>query len=145
MTKLSIVFRQTPRLNKDRVSKVVAFEELWYHECQAIGCRRYAELGLTPGEQGAIRVIPSSDAINSTCAIANAITRLMLDVGLMRCSLAAVYVPADAIDGVTNDLGKFNFLPYTPAPDQAVRSSMALFIASDPPGIKHYLYYYTGQ
>ncbi|MDR3616973.1 MAG: hypothetical protein P4L53_25670 [Candidatus Obscuribacterales bacterium] len=144
MTKLSIIYRQTPRLNQNRISQVVQFEDLWYHNCAAIGCRRYHELGLTPGEQGVIRVIPSDDANNSTCAIANAVTRLMLDVGLMRCSVAALYVPVASIDSVLADFAKFNFLPYQPSPDNAIRSSMTIFVASDPPGVKKYLYY-NGQ
>ncbi len=143
MTKLSVAYRETPRLkqNANRNTDVVQFEELWYHDCSAIGCRRYCPLGLTPGEQGIIRVIPSDDASRSSCAIANAITRLLLDVGLLRCSLTAVFVPLDAVDAVISDFAKFNFQYLTPSPEKAVQSSMMLFLSSDPPKVKRYLYY----
>jgi hypothetical protein len=146
MTKLSIVYKQTARLNQNqnRNTDPVQFEDLWYHDCSAIGCRRYAELGLTPGEQGAIRVVPSDDASRSSCAIANAVTRLLLDVGLLRCALSAVYVPIEAVDNVVSDFGKFNFVSQTPAPEKSVKSSMMLFLCSEPPRVKKYLYY-VGQ
>jgi hypothetical protein len=143
MTKLSVVYRQTARLNQNqnRNTDPVQFEDLWYHECSVVGCRRYNPLGLTPGEQGAIRIIPSDDASQSSCAIANAVTRLLLDVGLLRCALTAVYVPIDAVDAVVADFAKFNFVSQTPSPEKSIRSSMLLFICSDPPRTKKYLYY----
>jgi hypothetical protein len=141
MTKLSVVSRETPRLQKDRTTKVVQYEDLWYHDCNAIGCRRYSELSLTPGQQGTIRILPSEDANNSACAVANALTRLILDVGLLRCSLSVVYVPDGMLDEITNDLAKFNFFPYNARPDHPIRTSMVLCLISDPPGQKRSLYY----
>src|ERR1700679_3666790 len=43
MTKLSVIYRQTARLNQNqnRNTDPVQFEDLWYHECRVIGCRRY--------------------------------------------------------------------------------------------------------
>ncbi|HEY9754490.1 MAG TPA: hypothetical protein V6C97_04995 [Oculatellaceae cyanobacterium] len=141
ITQLTITYQETPRLNQNRVSKTVQYEDLWYHNCHAIGCRRYNVFQIEPGEQGAIRFVPSADASNSGCAIANATTRLLLDIGLNKSSLAAVFVPADAVGEVTTQFEQFNFHPYTPQPDHGIKAAMALFICSEPEGTKQYMYY----
>jgi hypothetical protein len=141
ITQLTVTYQETPRLNQNRVSKTVQYEDLWYHDCKAIGCRRYNVFQIEPGEQGAIRFVPSADASNSGCAIANATTRLLLDIGLNKSSLAAVFVPADAVGSVTTQFEQFNFHPYTPQPDHGIKAAMALFICSEPEGTKQYLYY----
>ncbi len=141
ITQLSVTYRETPRLNRDRVSKTVQYEDLWYHDCHAIGCRRYNVFQIEPGEQGAIRFVPSQDTTASGCAIANATTRLLLDIGLNQSALAAVFVPADAVGSVTSEFEQFNFHPFTPKPDHGLKAAMSLFICSEPEGTKQYLYY----
>lgn len=141
ITQLSVSYRETPRLNQNRPGKTVQYEDLWYHDCKAIGCRRYNVFQIEPGEQGAIRFVPSDDTTEAGCAIANATTRLLLDIGLNQSSLAAVFVPSDAVGNVTTQFEQFNFHPYRPRPDRGVRAAMALFICSEPDGSKQYLYY----
>ena len=141
ITQLSISYRETTRLNKNRVSKTVQYEDLWYHDCKAIGCRRYNVFQVEPGEQGAIRFVPSQDTTAAGCAIANATTRLLLDIGLNQSALAAVFVPADAVGSVTSAFEQFNFHPFTPSPDHGIKGAMSLFISSEPAGTKQYMYY----
>lgn len=141
VAKLSITYRQTPRFNKERELKMFTYEDLWYHEGSAVGCRRYHELKLNRGEQGAIRIMPSQDADNEPAAIANAITRILLDVGLNRSSVASVFTPKNALKDITYELEKFNFVPYVPRPDSGVRGQLSLFLSSDPPGQNQYLFF----
>lgn len=145
ITQCSITYKETGRLNKSKAGVVVKYEELWYHDCNAIGCRRYNLLKIEPGEQGIIRFLPSYDANRSACAIANVSTRLLLDIGLNHCALSAVSVPVGTISDVVGAFEKLNFLPFIPKPDTGVSASMAIYICSEPFGEKRYLYYSGSQ
>jgi hypothetical protein len=144
ITQLRVTYRETPRSTSSQAGTTVQYEDLWYHNCQAIGCRRYNVFQIKPGEQGCIHFLTSSDTSGAGCAIANASTRLLLDIGLNSSALAAVIVPADAVNSVITQLEQFNFQPFVPKPDVGVKSTMSLFVCSEPVGVKKYLYY-SGQ
>jgi hypothetical protein len=144
ITQLRVTYRETPRSSSSQAGTTVQYEDLWYHNCQAIGCRRYNVFQIKPGEQGCIHFLTSSDTAGAGCAIANATTRLLLDIGLNSSALAAVIVPTDAVNSVIQQFEQFNFHPFVPTPDKGVKATISLFICSEPVGIKKYLYY-NGQ
>jgi hypothetical protein len=145
ITQLRVSYRETPRSTNSQVSTSVLYEDLWYHNCQAIGCRRYNLFQIKPGEQGCIHFLTSSDTTGAGCPIANATTRLLLDIGLNNSALASVIVPVDAVNSVVSQFEQFNFHSYVPKPDVGVKATMNLFVCSEPVGVKQYLYYDGGN
>jgi len=135
LNKLSIEYRLAPRLNNG-IQKALAYEDLWYHENRAIGCRRYHSINLPRSYQGAIRIRPSEDASKSDGAIANAIARLLLDVGLQEGVVSIVFVPKDIFAGVQIQLCKLGF---THSPSSS--SAISLFLFSDPASARKTLYF----
>ena len=121
---LSAAYRMAPRFSKDGNAETYPYEDLWYHEGRAIGCRLYHRLNTPQYYQGAIRIVPSKDASQSPAAIANAIVRLMLDIGLRKCVLTVVFVPRDIFHEVQDNLTKFGFFPN--------QGTIPLFLFSDP-------------
>ncbi|MBS2001526.1 MAG: hypothetical protein JST44_08465 [Cyanobacteria bacterium SZAS LIN-5] len=144
VSKVKVAYRLTPRLGRERSSyAAVAYEELWYHECRPIGCRKVHTLDIDSGQQGVIYFRPNRNMGNSHCAVANAIVRLMLDTGLKQAMVSTVYVPADIFDLVRSDLGQFNFFPYEIQPETGIRSTMHIFLQSQPSGRESSLFYFT--
>jgi hypothetical protein len=145
ITQLSVTYQETGRWDPASKGPVIKYEDFWYHKCDPIGCRRYNFFKVAPAGQGIIRFLASGDTSNSSCAIANAATRLLLDIGLNHCSLAAIFVPVDSIDAVSGAFAKLNFLPFTPSPEHSINASLVIYISSEPLGEKRYLYYSGGQ
>lgn len=145
ITQLTVSYQTTGRWDPSEKGKVVKYEDLWYHNCDAIGCRRYNLFKVPPTGQGMIRFLASPDTNRSSCAMANAATRLLLDIGLNHCSLSAIFVPTSAIDDVTNAFTKLNFVPFSPKPEVGVPGALAIYICSEPIGERRHLYYAGGQ
>jgi hypothetical protein len=145
ITQLRVTYRETPRSTGSQAGTTVQYEDLWYHNCQAIGCRRYNLFQIKPGEQGCIHFLTSSDTSGAGCSIANATTRLFLDIGLNNSALASVVVPVDAVNSVISQFEQFNFHAFVPKPDAGVKATLNLFVCSEPVGVKKYLYYNGGQ
>ena len=137
LAKLSCEYRLTPRLNQDGIAHPTHYEDLFYHEGKAIGCRMYNRLNIPQNYQGAIRVVPSRDASASPAAIANAISRLLLDIGIKKAVLTVVFVPRDIFNDVKDSLSQFGFFPIAGGP-------VPLFLFSDPYGLRINLYYRNG-
>ncbi len=108
LTKLAVSYRLNPRFGEE-AGKFVKYEDLWYHDGHAIGCRRLNELDIPATYEGAIRIIPSTAASSNSGAISGGIVRLLLDIGLKNCVLNAVFIPRDAYGTIINDLTRFNF------------------------------------
>jgi hypothetical protein len=134
MSKLSADYRLTPRLSPDGTARPTRYEDLYYHEGKPIGCRLFNRLNIPANYQGAIRIVPSKDASESTAAIANAISRLCLDIGVRKAVLTVVFIPADIFSDVKDSLTQFNFYPTQGGP-------IPLFLFSDPYGQRANLYY----
>src|SRR5262249_16720335 len=133
MSKLSAEYRLTPRLNSDGLAHPMPYEDLYYHEGKPIGCRLFNRLNIPQNYQGAIRIVPSKDASESTAAIANAISRLCLDVGVRKAVLTVVFVPANIFNDVKDSLTQFGFW-------QTEGGPIPLFLFSDPYGQRCNLY-----
>ncbi len=143
VSKVKVYYRLTPRFGRERGSYApVAYEELWYHECRPIGCRKTHSLDIDSGQQGVLHFRPNKNFGNSHCAVANAIVRLMLDAGLKQAMVSCVYVPADIFDQVQSDLGQFNFFPYELKPETGIRSTMHIVLLSQPTGRESSLFYF---
>ncbi len=136
MSRLYVDYRMTPRLNVENKKQPISYEEVWFHEQHAVGCRRYHILDLPAGYQGAIRVVPTPGAIANGGAVANCIARLALDVGLRKCIVTVVFVPQDIFEQVSSHLTDFGFSLGEDNSGQAV----PLFLFSDPAGLKSTLY-----
>jgi hypothetical protein len=134
MSKLYTEYRLTPRLCPDGLAHPNHYEDLYYHEGKPIGCRLFNRLNIPQNYQGAIRIVPSKDASESTAAIANAISRLCLDIGVRKAVLTVVFVPADIFSEVKNSLSQFGFYTTQGGP-------IPLFLFSDPYGQRANLYY----
>ncbi len=128
----------------DKGTQSVRYEDLWYRRCDVVGCRRYHTLGLRKGEQIAIRVRHKSSQPSAaeTCAVANAVVRLLLDSYLNHNMVSAVLIPADTFSSVAQELHHQNFFPAGPdTPDQPVYASIILHLFSEPPGQEQVMHY----
>jgi len=140
VTSVKISYRVNPRLAVGKVDSVIAYEDLWYHEHIPIGCHRYGKLGLKQSWQGSICVLTDSDGRWSSPALANAIVRLMLDVGLTDCITVFVFVPPSMITSICSDLGRFGFLPTTDT-SLSTESVVHLVVSSGDPNDRVFLIY----
>ncbi len=97
--------------------KAQVYEELWYHIGKAYGMRRYSTLQI-PEEQAAIYFHSEEmqGISNHIDAAANCVVRLLLDIVVSRGTLAAVLVPEECIDPLSNSLRQFNFVSLDQSP-----------------------------
>jgi hypothetical protein len=106
---MEVNYRIAPRLNQGNSNNQVHYEDLWYHDARAVGCRKYCKLPFKNEWQGAICVPATADATNHPGAIANAIIRLLLDVNLIKCTLVVVLAPPGQESVICDQLGQFKF------------------------------------
>jgi hypothetical protein len=112
LTKLLISYKMNPRFSKTP-TPFIEYEELWFQQGRAIGCRRLHNLDIPATYQGAIRIIPSTDASENSAAISGAIPRLVLDLALRNCVISMLFVPKDIFQDVIDGLSRHNFYPST--------------------------------
>jgi hypothetical protein len=118
------------------------YEEFWYHGGRAIGLRRYQDAPMPQNEQGAIffRYPSQTDVSNYPAATANCAARLLMETLLKRSIVAAVIVPGDCFEQISDALRTLAFLPVqrgSGGNDQ----SLTLRLLSEPPGMERYFYY----
>lgn len=101
--------RMTPRITRNTSNDQTHYEDLWYHESQPIGCRRFCKLPFKEGLQGAICVSSTEDSFNNPAPIANAIVRLLLDVYANTDMLVVVLAPPSQESAICDQLGQFKF------------------------------------
>ncbi len=144
LSKVKVTYRLTSRFGRQRASfDPVWYEDLWYHECKPVGCRKAHTLGVESGQQGVIHFRQTKDIAENHCAVANATVRLLLDTGLKSAMLSSVIVPVEIFDLVKGDLGQFNFFPYQIQPDTGISATMHIDLQSEPRGREASLYYFT--
>lgn len=146
VSKVVVHYRLTPRFGRQRASyDPVFYEELWYHDCKPIGCRKVSQLNIENGQQGVIHFRPFKDMYSSHCAVANAAIRLLLDTSLKKAMLSCIIVPDEIFANVQSDLGQFGFFPYQIQPDTGIAATMHIFLQSQPSNYESSLYYFKGQ
>jgi hypothetical protein len=144
LSKVKVTYRLTSRFGRQRASfDPVWYEDLWYHDCKPVGCRKVHTLDVESGQQGVIHFRQSKDIAQNHCAVANATVRLLLDTGLKSAMLSIVIVPGEIFDQVKSDLGQFNFFPYQIQPDTGISATMHIDLQSEPRGREASLYYFT--
>ncbi|HEY9677179.1 MAG TPA: hypothetical protein V6C76_04195 [Drouetiella sp.] len=141
-----INYRLTNRFGRERASyDPVFFEELWYHDCSPIGCRKAHNLNIDAGEQGVIYFKPSKDIYANHCAVANTTVRLLLDCMLKKSMLSCVIVPDEIFAQVQSDLGQFGFYSQEIKPDTGIAATMHIMLMSQPSSKEASVYYFKGQ
>lgn len=141
LTQLLITYRINPRFKTiANAGQHLNYEELWYNEGQVVGSRRLALLNIPATYQGAIRVVPSSTDSSNDKPVANAIVRLLLDLGLKYCPLNGAFVPTDIFEPVINDMPD-NHFKTTPPPPSNNGKRLAITIYSNPMGSYKTLFY----
>jgi len=121
----------------------IKYEELWYHDGQTLGMKRYGDIYPGPMEQGAIyfRAMHGTDSVcNYTKSVANAMVRLTMDTYMKRSIMAGAIVPIDCFDQISSDLGFFNFFLMEVATG-GIGENMSLHLQSYPKGKDKYFYY----
>jgi hypothetical protein len=131
LVKLSISYRMNPRFSK-APTKFIDYEELWYQEGRAVGCRRLHNLDIPGTYQGALRVVPSPDADEHSEAVSGAIPRLVLDLALRNCVISMLFVPKDIFYNTISGLSRYNF--YQSTSGAAGATSIHLLFVSNPLG-----------
>ncbi|MBX9695426.1 MAG: hypothetical protein K2Z81_23780 [Cyanobacteria bacterium] len=122
----------------------VRYEDLWYHEWQALGCRRYHELDLGTSAQIAIEIKHQPESSQpQNAAAANAALRVMLDVFAGRNSVACLIVPDDDMKSIGLYMEKAGFrMGNEPPPEQPIACSLLIPVQSKSGQNRQVLYYY---
>jgi hypothetical protein len=123
----------------DEVTKSESYEDLYYSNKHAIGCRRYRPLGLTEETRGEIRVVNTSTSglkESEAYAAANAVERVFLDLYARNCMAVDITVPRDSFASVVNGFYQNGFTANNRVGCSNGRESptITLRIVSDPPG-----------
>jgi hypothetical protein len=119
-------------------ARAVLYEDLWYHDGQPIGCRRYSQMTIKQFDRrGTIFLKPGKDASANTPAVANAIVRLTVDLNVHDVSAAAVIVPEEVHRQLISD---FSALSFFKRPVQS-GAQVNIRLVSNPRVFDEYLYY----
>lgn len=95
----------------------VPYEDLWYHDGQPIGLKRYSTLQLNRYQPGTIFVNASPEVSANTIALANTIIRLSVDT-VASGSEASVVVPEELHRQLITDFGTYGFRKRSPRSGQ---------------------------
>ena len=113
------------------------FEDLWYHEGDALGCRHDTNLQIEPGKLGALVIRSGMDNQDSP-AIADALVRLTLELQILSTPVSAVMIPSYLYDSVSDQLARFNFRTNT---TMDVGCQLNIHLISYPVGKSAYYYF----
>lgn len=84
-----------------------SYEDLLYVREQAVGCRRWNHLDITPGTAGIVQV--QKVERDQFYAVTNALERVCLDLCLGKCMTKYIKVPLESFDGIVNELSRSGF------------------------------------
>lgn len=130
--------------NKEEKEPPVDYETLWYHEWQALGCRRLHTLDIPVGNQITLEVRHRYGLVQmaEAQAAANAILRLYVDAFAQRNCISSIIVPDESISLIANEMGHAGFYVAPPAPpDQPVICPIILTLVTKSGANKQILYY----
>jgi hypothetical protein len=136
----------TYRLNPLRFKKIpnsgqhLFYEEIWYHIEQVVGSHRQNNLDIPLGSQGIIRVLFSEGLPNNDKAVADAIVRLLLDLGLKNCYMNGAFIPTVAYQTVISDMPPIHFF-FNPPPNIPQAQQISLTLLPNPTGPAKTVYY----
>lgn len=119
------------------------YEDIYYVHSQAIGLRRYKELGIRPGTPGQIKVQIGESAVRDeeAHAAANATARVFLDAAVKKSALKSIVVSRDNFDLYIQGLQRYGFRPVRSQPGSFISATFIMSVFSDPPGRRESLGY----
>ena len=124
-------------------SEVTRYEKLWYHDWQALGCRRQNALDLGGTSQVAIEVKHKGGSPAQSAAAANATLRIILDVFSKRSSVATIIVPDDDMQAFGMNLARAGFrMEPEPPPEVPITCPMSISIQAKNSGFRQMLFYF---
>lgn len=118
------------------------YEELWYHKGQPVGCRRFSALAVDSGERVLLKVRAdlSTPPLERAGAAANAVVRILTDLAVKSSGATGVIIPLDIFDLVVRELERFGFFKLDARPDMGIRSTVNIYLLSEPQGQKAHVY-----
>ncbi len=118
------------------------YEDIFYSQQQAIGCRQYHALPATPGTAGVIAITTlSNNDQQQGYAAANAALRTYLDLALQKSSVRLMTVAPEYFSNLIQALGQYGFQPLHIVPDQPFKAKVVLEVMSGQSGPVQYLFY----
>jgi hypothetical protein len=148
IVKVSVTYREITTGEDGKDSQSAAsyeqpYEDLYYHGCDPVGCRRYTELDLDRDLPGRIKVThkEGSGSQREACAAANAICRLLLDCYVLGEAPARVIAPETSYSVIAQELRRMNFFPYEIRPDEPLRANITMSLWSASGSGHENLYY----
>jgi hypothetical protein len=136
---LAPIIRTTIYCNQ--ADQSIHYEDLYYSNGQAIGCRRFHSLGPTPGTAGVIAINLSSNDQPQSCAAANAAIRAYLDLYLQKSAVKKITISAASVDNLIQGLQQCGFQPFEIVPDKPFKAKIVLEVYSIETGRIQYLFY----
>lgn len=85
------------------------YEDLWFHDGAAIGCRRYIDLPDIGGQTGELLIADTEDVEVQLRSVVNAVVRLMLDLGLRDSVVLDAVAPDNLYDECSEELSHMSF------------------------------------
>jgi hypothetical protein len=142
ITRVFIDYRLCPRpRNKSMSLDRTKFQDLWYHDEQAVGCRRYNDIIMPNQEQGCLYIPPDPLVQSSVKSLTNAVIRTVLELYARKAIITAICVPKDQFDAFVSALGQMNFFRLDVAVPGGPGENMTLHVVTNPKGIERYFYY----
>lgn len=131
LTKAAVSFSEQPN------SASKPYEDLYYTKSRIIGCSRKNSLSIPPGNAGIITVKNAN--ADQSYAVANALSRLYLDLYVRKCPTKFIVVPQGAFQSIVNALCQQGYSVVTVEPEKPIPALFMLTIQSDPPGAEEHL------
>lgn len=141
--RIPIEYRYVPNrfTRKNAPLEKLKYEELWYHDGKAVGCKRYSRLSLSSNEQGAIYIKPNVKNGESIRELTNAVVRLVMDIYAQRTILASIIVPKEHFESFASALAQYNFFKLSVVYPGGPGNNMSIHLSSEPMGAERYFYY----
>lgn len=118
------------------------YEDIYYSQQQAIGCRQYHALPATQGTAGVISITNlSNNNQQQGYAAANAALRTYLDLYLQKSSVRTVTVMPEYFDNLLQSLVQCGFQPLVIVPDHPFKAKAVLEVTCGQNGPLQYLFY----
>jgi len=131
------VWRASPRGGNPRLLPSGTFQDLWFHQGKAVGCRHYFHPEVELQQQGAFVVRKATDP-EQLRPIANSLVRTLLECQTENIPAGNVIVPSDLYDSLEAELRQLQFLSQMPS---NFGRQLSLRLISDPAGKSSFYYY----
>jgi len=110
------------------------YEELYFSDSTAIGCRSLQRLNLPQGSVGAIMVIDTGTYLNTdagAAVAAKALTRAYVDIAVNNGVTLSVICPGHALSTIEDGMAALRFFPASKMADTTSNSAIAMIFRSN--------------